>query len=187
MLRGFLAVLLLVSVFLLFLCGVSVPAKADHCPDWAAACTHPFAGGVTAAASAPGRRARGRDRAARPRAGVSTAGMPPQLIAAIADVQRQCPGFRVTSGFRRGARVRGSGRPSLHASNKAVDIAGGSFTCAYAVLAGFGGGMTTDAHRVRPPHIHLSWAPGSGEFGRRFAHFHGRPGRHARRVRLARR
>lgn len=180
--RAAIAVAALVGAFLLVMFGIS-PASADHCPDWAAACLHPFAGGATA--PAPGRRGHGV--AARGRVGVATTGMPAQLVAAIAGVQRACPGFRVISGYRRGARVRGSGRPSLHASNRAADIAGGDFACAYGVLAGFAGGMTTDAHRVRPPHIHLSWAPGSGEFGRRFAHHYGRPGRHAKRVRLARR
>lgn len=181
--QGIIAALALAGAFLLFLSGVSSrPAKADHCPDWARTCVHPF----EAVTPATARRARaGRHVEHR---SLPTAGLPAPLITAIADVQRQCPGFRVISTFRRGARVRGSGRPSLHASNRAADIAGGDFGCAYRALAGFQGGVTTDAHRVRPPHIHLSWAPGSGEWGRRFAHYGGRKTRHARRsARLARR
>jgi hypothetical protein len=185
MLRGFLAVLLLASAFVLWMFGIS-PASADHCPDWAAACTHPWAGEGVPPSVRRGRYMRHTHTGGSARS-VSTAGMPAPLVAAIDSVQRQCPGFRVISGFRRGARVRGSGRASLHASNRAADIAGGSFQCAYRVLADFQGGLSIDATAVKPPHVHLSWAPGSSEFGRRFAHYHGRPGRHAKRVRLARR
>lgn len=168
--RAFIATLAFASAFLLVLFGLtSRPARADHCPDWAASCAHPWAGQRIV-----------------PRVHRDARGLPGPLAAAITNVQRQCPGFRVISAFRRGARVRGSGRPSLHASGRAADIAGGEFGCAYRVLAGFAGGMTTDAHRVRPNHIHLSWAPGGAEFGRRFAHRGGsRAGR--ARVHLARR
>ena len=99
---------------------------------------------------------------------VSTAGLPRPLVTVIARVQSRCPGFRVISAFRIGARVRGSGRLSLHALHRAADIAGGNYRCAYGVLAGFPGGVTTDAWRVK--HIHLSWHPGGREWGLRFAH-----------------
>jgi hypothetical protein len=105
---------------------------------------------------------------ARGRSSVSTAGLPGPLVAAIRRVQAACPGFRVISAFRPGARIRGSGRLSLHARHKAADIAGGNYGCAYRVLARFPGGMTTDAARAK--HIHLSWDPGGREWGLRFAH-----------------
>lgn len=114
------------------------------------------------------RRAALRHRHAVPRNSVSTAGLPRPLVAAIHRVQAACPGFRVISAYRPGARIRGSGRLSLHARNKAADIAGGNYRCAYRVLAGFPGGMTTDAGRAK--HIHLSWDPGGREWGLRFAH-----------------
>jgi hypothetical protein len=113
------------------------------------------------------RRAALRHRVVR-RSSVSTAGLPRPLVAAIRRVQVACPGFRVISAFRPGARVRGSGRLSLHARHRAADIAGGNYRCAYRVLAGFPGGMSTDAGRIR--HIHLSWEPGGREWGLRFAH-----------------
>jgi hypothetical protein len=114
------------------------------------------------------RRAGLRHRLAVRRNSVSTAGLPRPLVAAIHRVQTACPGFRVISAFRPGARIRGSGRLSLHARNRAADIAGGNYRCAYRVLAGFPGGISTDAWRVK--HIHLSWNPGGQEWGLRFAH-----------------
>jgi uncharacterized protein YcbK (DUF882 family) len=109
---------------------------------------------------------------------VSTAGLPRPLVAAIRRVQATCPDFRVISAYRPGARVRGSGRLSLHARHRAADIAGGNYRCAYRVLANFPGGMTTDAWRAK--HIHLSWQPGGQEWGLRFAHGGGGHRRYAR-------
>jgi len=86
----------------------------------------------------------------------------------VGRVESACPGFGIISGFRPGAVVAGTHRTSLHALHRAVDIAGGSFRCAYSVLASFAGGMSTDAWRMR--HIHLSWEPGGREWGARFAH-----------------
>ncbi len=111
---------------------------------------------------------------------VSTAWLPGPLVAAIRRVAVYCPGFHVISAFRPGARVRGTGRLSLHARHRAADIAGGSYGCAYRVLRDFPGGLSIDAGRTR--HIHLSWDPGGREWGMRFAHGgHRRYARHARR------
>lgn len=159
--------LCLLSIAMIALGAVQSQAD-DHCPAWALQCSGEASPPVVFAA-------------ARHRAGgsVSTAGLPGPLLAAIAQVQRACPGFRVISTFRRNARVRGSGRRSLHAVGRAADIAGGSYACAYAALKGFAGGVSTDAGRVR--HIHLSWSPGGQEWGARFRHYRG-PARRARRA-----
>lgn len=101
----------------------------------------------------------------------SSAGLPAPLQSALAKVAAACPGFAVISTYRPGARVRGSGRTSLHASYRAADFRVDHWACAYGALAGFAGGMSTDPTRIRPPHIHISWAPGSREFGRHFAHW----------------
>lgn len=118
----------------------------------------------------------GRDAAHMRGAHTSTAGLPAPLVNALAQVKGACAGFRIVSTFRPGAVVRGTGRPSLHASHRAADFAVTRWRCAYAALRGFPGGMTTDPGRVG--HVHLSWAPGSHEWGARFAH--GGHGRHHR-------
>ena len=102
------------------------------------------------------------------RGSVSIAGLPGPLVHAINQVQAACPGFRVISAFRPNARIAGTGRRSLHADNKAADIAGPNYPCAYRVLAGFPGGVSTDAYRMS--HIHLSYDSGGREWGSRFAH-----------------
>jgi uncharacterized protein YcbK (DUF882 family) len=101
----------------------------------------------------------------------STAGLPGPLVAALDRIKEACTGFRLISTFRPGARVAGSGRPSLHAFHKAADFAVTSWRCAYAALKGFRGGVSTDPGRVG--HIHASWDPGGREWGARFAHWHG--------------
>lgn len=118
-------------------------------------------------------------KAAKPPKGRSLIGIVKPLAAKVMQIASLCPGTVVISTVRPGARVRGSGRPSLHRSGKAVDIAG-PYRCIYAALKGFPGGVSTDAHRVR--HVHLSWDPKGREWGRRFAHYRGgaKRTRHAR-------
>lgn len=112
-------------------------------------------------------------------ASASTAGLPGPLVTALEHVQSSCAGFRIISTYRPGARVAGSGRVSLHALDKAADFVVTHWSCAYAALDGFRGGVSTDPGRVG--HIHTSWDPGGREWGSRFAHYHG--GRYAYRPR----
>ena len=95
----------------------------------------------------------------------SLGGVRPALAAKARDIQRAC-GSRVVSGVRR-TLVAGTRRLSLHASGRAVDLAGNP-RCIYARLRGWPGGVTTDYGRVL--HVHVSW--GGREHGRRFAHRH---------------
>jgi hypothetical protein len=99
---------------------------------------------------------------------VATSALPMPLQDALRRVAAACAGFRVTSACRPGATVAGTNRTSLHASCRAADFQVANYACAYAVLRGFPGGVSTDAHRVA--HIHVSYAPGSGEWGARFNH-----------------
>lgn len=87
-------------------------------------------------------------------------------------------GSRVISAHRPGARVRGSGRPSLHAAYpaRAVDLAGNP-ACIYRHLKqGWAGGYSTDYGRVA--HVHISYEPNGREWGSRFAHYSGHKRRH---------
>lgn len=127
-------------------------------------------------------------KAAQPPKGRSLVGIVKPLATKVMQLASLCPGTVVISTVRPGARVRGSGRPSLHRSGKAVDI-GGNYRCLYVALRGFPGGVSTDAHRVR--HIHMSWDPKGREWGRRFAHWqpgarHRRYARHHKRQHYAR-
>ncbi len=97
------------------------------------------------------------------------AGVYGPLAAKAMEIEAAC-GSRVISGVRH-TRVRGSGRWSLHASGRAVDMAGNP-RCIYAHLKGFAGGYSTDYGRVA--HVHISL--GGREDGLRFAHY--RPRRH---------
>ena len=98
----------------------------------------------------------------------SLAGLPSQLASIVNRIESTCPGMHPISAYRPGARIRGTGHQSLHAVHRAVDISGGSYACAYAVLSGFPGGVSTDPGRVG--HIHISYEPGGREWGARFAH-----------------
>lgn len=111
--------------------------------------------------------------------GVSTAGLPDPLKAILAKVQDSCAGFRVISGFRPGARVRGSGRPSLHGFHQAADFVVANYSCAFTVFRRekFAGGYSIDPGVVH--HIHSSW--GGREHGRHFAHWQPHGNRYARR------
>lgn len=95
------------------------------------------------------------------------------------EIEASC-GSRVISGVRH-TRVRGSGRWSLHASGKAIDMAGNP-GCIYAHLRGWRGGYSTDYGRVK--HVHISL--GGREDGARFAHYSGRRRYAWRRTRAAR-
>lgn len=104
--------------------------------------------------------------------GVSLAGVPSDLVGWLDKVAGQCKGYKNISACRPGARVRGSGRLSLHASCRAVDFQVAEPSCAQKVMAKFPGGMSNDYYKVA--HFHVSWAKGSGEWGSRFAHGGGR-------------
>lgn len=109
-------------------------------------------------------------------AGVSLAGVVPELAAKAREIQEAC-GSKVISAVRR-TFIRGTRRMSLHATGQAVDMAGNP-ECMYGLLKGWGGGYSTDYARVK--HVHISHSDGGREWGARFAH--GR--RAARRTRYA--
>jgi hypothetical protein len=108
-------------------------------------------------------------RHAKSRADRTASGLPGPLVAKVLELDRAC-GMRVISTFRPGALVAGTRRVSLHALHEAADIAGGDYACAYARLARWPGGVSTDAAAVH--HIHLSWEPGGREWRARFVHHH---------------
>lgn len=110
--------------------------------------------------------------------GVSTAGMPGALKDVLMKIQIAC-NSQVISGLRPGARVRGSGNISLHASWRAADISMRNYACAYPILAKSPCGYSTDPGRVR--HIHISCSPGTREYGRHFVHWQPGHRRYARR------
>lgn len=100
------------------------------------------------------------------RAQAAVGGIVAPLAAKVAEIQSSCSS-RVISGVRH-TYVAGTRRISLHASGKAVDMAG-SPGCIYAHLAGWAGGYSVDYGRVR--HVHISWDPeGRREWGVHFAH-----------------
>lgn len=105
------------------------------------------------------------------------AGVDATLAAKAREIVASC-GSRVVSGVRH-TYVAGTRRLSLHASGRAVDMAGNP-RCIYAHLRGWPGGVTTDYGRVE--HVHFSLH--GREDGLRFAHRSGRS-RHAQRTRLA--
>lgn len=97
-------------------------------------------------------------------------GFPAPIVAKVREIESAC-GARVISAYRPGARVRGSGRMSLHASRRAVDMAGNP-SCIYSRLRSWPGGVSSDYGRVR--HVHFSYSPNGQEWGARFAHGGGR-------------
>lgn len=110
----------------------------------------------------------------------SLKGVIPPLAAKAQEIVQAC-GSRVISSVRN-TRVRWSGRISLHASGRAIDMAGNP-ACIYAHLRHWPGGVSTDYRRVH--HVHVSYWPGGREWGARFAHW--RPvKRHIRRYAHAR-
>jgi len=98
-------------------------------------------------------------------------GVSAPLAAKARQIVSAC-GSTVISGLRH-TRVAGTGRMSLHASGRAVDLRGNP-ACIYGHLAGWPGGYSTDYGRVL--HVHVSL--GGREDGIRFAHHHVQ--RHAR-------
>ena len=87
------------------------------------------------------------------------------LGAKAREIVQNC-GSAVISGFRPGARIAGSGPPSLHASGRAVDIRGNP-SCIYAHLHSWPGGYSIDYGAVE--HVHISL--GGNEDGLRFSHY----------------
>lgn len=81
-------------------------------------------------------------------------------------IAAHCGPVTVISTFRRGARVRGSGRPSLHrycsAAIGAVDFQTRNYRCARAQLSDWSGGQSLDPFAVG--HIHLSVGGSEGRF-----------------------
>ncbi len=98
---------------------------------------------------------------------LSLDGLPYQLAAKVQEIEQAC-GSRVISAYRPGARVRGSGRLSLHGFHEAADMQGNP-SCIYARLQGWPGGYSTDYGRVR--HVHISYSASGREMGARFAHW----------------
>lgn len=113
-----------------------------------------------------------------PRGSVSLNGVVAPLAEKAREIVVTC-GARVISAVRR-TYVAGTRLVSLHASGRAVDIAGNP-NCIRRALAGWQGGASVDYYRVRPPHFHVSW--GGREHGKRFVHGGKRK---ARRTRVAR-
>lgn len=91
------------------------------------------------------------------------------LAAKAREIASAC-GSRIISAIRF-TRIAGTGgRLSLHASGRAVDIAGNP-ACIYSHLRGWPGGVSVDYGRVK--HVHVSYAPGGHEWGLRFNHYRG--------------
>jgi hypothetical protein len=108
----------------------------------------------------------------------SLASVAAPLAAKAREIQSVC-GSRIISAVRHTYIAGTGGRLSLHASGRAIDIAGNP-SCIYARLNGWPGGVSVDYGRVR--HVHFSYAPGGAEWGTRFNHYSGgRHRRHARR------
>lgn len=100
---------------------------------------------------------------ARVQYGASLAGVSAPVADKAREIVTAC-GSTVISA-RRHTRVAGTGRMSLHASGRAVDMRGNP-GCIYAHLTGWPGGYSTDYGRVK--HVHISL--GGSEDGLRFAH-----------------
>lgn len=118
------------------------------------------------------------------RGSISLVGVVAPLQVKTADILASCPGARVISAVAH-RYVRGSGRLSLHATGRAVDISGPSPGCIYGRLKDWPGGVSTDYGAVR--HVHVSYFPSGREWGARFAHYRGgriRYARHGRRFAL---
>lgn len=95
----------------------------------------------------------------------------PGLRDKVAEILGAC-NTRVTSGYRRGARVAGSGRPSLHSAypSQAADLVGDP-QCIYSHLKKWPGGYSVDYAAVK--HVHVSLGSGKRERGARFVHYRG--------------
>jgi hypothetical protein len=107
---------------------------------------------------------------AKVRSTANTACLPYQIKAALEKVNQAC-GITVISTHRPGARIAGTGHPSMHAVCRAADFTTKNPPCVLQALADWRGKLSTDYHRVR--HFHID----DGSYAR-FAHG---GGRHARR------
>lgn len=97
---------------------------------------------------------------------IALTGVVPPLAAKAREIVGTC-GSRVISAVRH-TFVAGTRLISLHASGRAVDVAGNP-GCIYALLHGWPGGVSIDYGRVR--HVHVSYDPvGRREWHARFAH-----------------
>lgn len=99
------------------------------------------------------------------RGSVSLAGVVGPLAAKAREIQSAC-GARVISAMRK-TYIAGTRHISLHASGRAVDMAGNP-SCIYRHLAAWPGGVSIDYARVR--HVHISYAPNGREWSLRFRH-----------------
>jgi hypothetical protein len=102
---------------------------------------------------------------------VSLAGVVAPLAAKAIELVEGC-GSKVVSA------IAGRGNRSNHPSGHAVDLQGNP-SCMYAKLKDWPGGVSTDYETVMCqtkrgwvscPHVHISYAPGGQEWGRRFTH-----------------
>lgn len=86
--------------------------------------------------------------------------LPGVLKQRLAQIRSKFGAVRIVSTYRRGARIRGTGRPSLHASCRAVDFIpprGKYRQVANWLKANHGGGVGTYSCRMR--HIHIDNGP----------------------------
>lgn len=97
-------------------------------------------------------------------------GVPIEIAVFLNRVRAQCGAVRITSTFRRGARIGRSGRRSCHAIGQAVDYQVQRPACALRLAAGLRLGHSIDYGRVN--HFHVSTC--AQERGVRFAHYGGR-------------
>lgn len=92
----------------------------------------------------------------------------PALAEKVREIQAAC-GSTIASAHRSGARIRGTGKMSLHSRypSEAVDLRGNP-SCIYSHLRGWAGGYSTDYGRVS--HVHISLSSDGRERGLRFSH-----------------
>lgn len=110
------------------------------------------------------------------RGSVSLSGVVGPLAAKAREIQSAC-GARVISAVRK-TFIAGTRTISLHASGRAVDMAGNP-ACIYRHLAAWPGGVSVDYSRVQ--HVHFSLDQSGGrEMGLRFRHGGGKAKKHRR-------
>lgn len=109
--------------------------------------------------------------------GASLDELTPKLRDKVTEIENACHS-RLISAYRPGARVAGSGRPSLHSTypSRAADMAGNP-KCIYSHLSHWPGGYSIDYGRVQ--HVHISYSPprsgqmAGREWHARFRHYAG--------------
>jgi hypothetical protein len=165
--------------------GLQVAAlSGDYCTDrpWTCNLGEVWTSGTASHAIRAGHPRMTEHRAHR---GPSVGDLVSALRSKVSEITSAC-GSRLISGYRPGARVAGSGHPSLHSvyPARAADVEGNP-SCVYSHLQGWAGGYSIDYGRVR--HVHISYSPpGSGylagrEWHARFAHYTGGQHRSAHR------